>query len=115
MAGFFLTRDADNLLRRFDESVVASRVGGWERRTLDDLSLLYTQTTAEWHRKAWFKANVQSDRLAFYIVAAKGADVNWATYGHYHGQLVLTFLMRFRAAFQLAQITPAPTGLDQLR
>jgi hypothetical protein len=114
VAGFFLTRDPEALLKRFDDAVMGRRLPGWERKSLNIGEFVYTHASPQWRGKAWFKPAIQADRLAFHIFTAKRGKDLWPVYGHYHGQLLQTFLTNFRAAFQLAQTTPMPAGSDQV-
>ena len=72
----------------------------------------YTHVAERWHRKAFFKAHVDSGQLRFNIIAPKGKNVTNEVYAYYHGHLTETFLNHFDKDFSLVGVSPLCTAGD---
>jgi hypothetical protein len=113
MAVNFMTDNARALLdsfnARIDQSEAKGKITTWEK---SDDGKYYTHTSVDWRKKAWFKPNVETDRLVFNILKPKNADVSTVVYGYYHGHLIETFLNHFDADFQTGRATARATSGD---
>jgi hypothetical protein len=113
MAARFFTDDAQKLLdsfnARIEQKEAAGKITTWER---SNDKKYYTHKADEWHKKAWFKPTVYSDRLTFNIIKPKNANVSALVYAYYHGHLTETFLNHFDQLFTRSVSTALSTEND---
>jgi hypothetical protein len=118
MAVYYATNSASALRDAFNQAIanhhragVGQRVDTW-RHVLHDRRDFYTHTSANWKDKAWFRADLEANRLAFHILAFDRVPLTRDIYAYYAGHLIETFIRHFPTMFTIAQGTPNAAGAD---
>jgi hypothetical protein len=117
MAVYFGTSNAAGLLKAFNQAIANAHQGAGQRietwrHALHNGHNFYTHTSQNWRDRGWFRADVEANRLAFYIVAAQGVPLTRDVYAYYGGHLTETFVRHFPTMFTAAQATPSAAGSD---
>lgn len=119
MALYLTTNDPKALLAAFDRMVRGDeknhekKINTWVP-VEDETRLLYTHTSEQLERKAYMRALVEADRLAFYIVRPQSSTVSPFVYGYYHGHLLEAFLTHLDKKFSQGSASAMPEGKDDL-
>jgi len=71
-----------------------------------------TLTHIRWVNKAWFRINVDSNRMVFGIVGSRRYPLTNELYGVFHGRLVSTLLAYFNQRFQSFEIDTKENQFD---
>jgi hypothetical protein len=113
MAIHFFTPGPRSLLNKFDTKTAQvenkGKIDTWEK--LPD-GLHYTHTSQQWRQKAFFKPQLQNDRLTFYIIKPQNTNITSVVYGYYHGHLLETFLVHFDRDFSTGAASALPESED---
>jgi hypothetical protein len=116
MAIFFATNNAAGLLTAFNEAIAnnqpakGAQITTWDS-TLYEKRYFYTHKSQNWGKKAWLRADIEPNRLAFYIQPYDKVPLTRDTYSYYAGHLIETFLRHFFTTFTMAQATPVAVAL----
>src|SRR6266516_1518944 len=70
------------------------------------------RASAQYKDKAWFRAALEANRLAFHIRPFQGVSLTRDTYAYYAGHLIETFIRHFPKMFTITQATPSAAGDD---
>ena len=115
MAVYFATNSAPALLNAFNQTIAkhgqAGGVNTW-RHVVHQGKNWYTHTGANWKDKAWFRAEPEANRLAFYVRPVERVTLTRDAYAYYAGHLIETFVRHFPTLFSAGQATAAPVGDD---
>ncbi len=117
MAAYFATNNAAGVLKAFNQAIANAhhqsnqRVETW-RHVVHNGHDFYTHTSANWRDKAWFRADVEANRLTFTILPFEGVPLTRDTYAYYAGHLIETFIRHFPTMFTAAQATPSAASGD---
>lgn len=117
MAVYFATNSAAGLLRAFNQAIANAHHGSGQRietwrHVAHNQRDFYTHTSANWRDKAWFRADMEANRLAFHIVPVERVPLTREVYAYYAGHLIETFIRHFSTMFTAAQATPNAVGGD---
>jgi hypothetical protein len=116
MAIFFATNNPAGLLTAFNQAIANTQptkgpqITTWDS-TLHNQRYFFTHKSQNWGKKAWLRADVEANRLAFYILAYDKVPLTRDTYSYYAGHLIETFLRHFFATLTMAQATPVAVAL----
>jgi hypothetical protein len=111
MAVFFMTNNATGLLAAFNQAIANTQaakgpqITTWDS-TLHNKHYFFTHKSVNWGKKAWLRADIEANRLAFYIRQYDQVPLTRDTYSYYAGHLIETFLRHFYANLTLANATP---------
>jgi hypothetical protein len=115
MAIHFTTSNARSLLQAFDARIAQTEAKGkittWEK---SDDGEYYTHKAAEWSKKAWLRAKIESDQLTFNIIRPRNQNVSAVVYAYYHGHLIETFLNHFDNSFTKGTASALPEADDNV-
>ncbi len=115
MAVYFATNDPSALRDAFNQAIANHhRAGGIDtwRHVVHEGKHFYTHTSAQYKDKAWFRAALEANRLAFHIRPFQGVSLTRDTYAYYAGHLIETFIRHFPKMFTITQATPSAAGDD---
>lgn len=110
MALYFLTSTPNKLLSTFKKAIDDKKVLTWSYDKDGD----FTHTTEQWKQKAWLRPEVQSDRLAFYIIKPQNSKISSVIYAIYHGRFLESMLSHCDSLFSVGRATSMPEERDNI-
>ena len=105
MAIYFFTNDPAKLLKAFKAAIDAGHVTTWSYDKDGD----FTHRTEQWKNKAWLRPELQTDRLALYIIAPQNSKIATEVYAIYHGRFIESMLAHCDSLFTNGCATAMPT------
>jgi hypothetical protein len=72
----------------------------------------FTHSPEQWKNKAWFRPEVQTDRIIFKILGRKTKRMTKGEYAVYHGRFIEMLLSHFDSKFTAAVATAYPSDGD---
>jgi hypothetical protein len=98
------------LLSAIRATIAAGTIQTWSVDADGD----FTHSPEQWRLKAWFRAKLSDDKIAFRIISPQKVTMNRATYAVYHGRFIEMLLTHFDEQFQRAVATALPTEGDNV-
>jgi hypothetical protein len=108
MAVYFKTNDSRQLLASFKKAIDDGAVVTWSYDKDGD----FTHTVEQWKNLAWFRPQLQNDRLAFYIIKPRTKTISTLIYAIYHGRFIESMLAHCDSLFSEADSTAFPSEKD---
>ncbi len=110
MAVYFQTNDPHKLLELFKKKISEKAIVTWEYDKDGD----FTHSPTQWRNLAWFKAETQLGKLAFYMIPPKEKPISSLVYAIYHGRLIESMLHHCDTSFSNSNATAFPEGTDKV-
>ncbi|MDO8594094.1 MAG: hypothetical protein Q7R93_01080 [bacterium] len=110
MAIYFLTNTPNKLLSSFKKAIDDSKIITWSYDQDGD----FTHATDQWKNRAWFRPEVKSDRLAFFIIKPQSVNISATIYAIYHGRFLEAMLAHFDTLFTASRATSMPEDKDNI-
>lgn len=104
----FPTSTPNNLLSAFKKTIDDKRVVTWSYDSAGD----FTHAVEQWKNKAWFRPEVKSGQLIFWIIRPQGLKVSSEVYAIYHGRMIESMLAHFDKDFTSGVASAQPNGSD---
>ncbi len=103
-----ITNSPSSLLTAFKKAMIEKRIVTWSCDSQGD----FTHETNQWKNLAWFRPQIQSDRIVLNIIKPKNNNISREIYAIYHGRIIESFLAHFDESFKTAFATAIPENGD---
>lgn len=110
MALYFITSNPNQLLTDFKKAIDDHKVDTWAYDKDGD----FTHTPPQWKNLAWLHPEVQSDRLALFIIKPQAKAIGKELYAVYHGRFIESMVRHFDELVSRGIATAKPEGRDQV-
>ena len=110
MALYFDTNNPQKLLDEFKKAIKEGKVVTWAPDKDGD----FTHTPEQWKNKAWLHPEIESGRLALYILRPQNTNITSLVYAVYHGRFIESMLQHCDSLFSNGTATAYPAGNDRV-
>jgi hypothetical protein len=100
------TKDAGALLTRIKKLIDQKHIATWRYDSAGD----FTHTAAQWNGKAWFRPQVEADKLRFVILKTEGLPLTREIFAIYHGRFIEMLIVHVANDFTHAIASANPVN-----
>ena len=108
MAVYARTSNPKGLLDKIKDYNKKRKIESWKYDADGD----FTHIPEQWENKAWFRPNIESERLVFGLLGNKNIEMSKSLYAIYHGRFIEMLLTHFDTDISVTWPSSGKTTYD---